>query len=466
MVADNFCSLGKCFKDYDIRGKTPTELSPAFAYALGTALSRVVRPKKVIIGRDVRLSSPELAQALAKGLHACGVDAADAGLCGTEEIYFAAANGDFDLGVMITGSHNPANENGFKLVRRGAIPIGTDSGLKDIAAAAIDILAAPAPSAANFIVPETSQNAFSRTCAVRPAYLAWLLSHAEPTGRPLKIVADAGNGCAGPLLTQLAARLPHEIIPLHYEPDGSFPNGVPNPLLPDRREAASSAVLMHKADLGAAFDGDFDRCFFFDHCGRMVESCYLIGLLARRLLAGKPGAKIVHDARVYWLTRELVLAAGGQPVMSKGGHTRMKETMRAHNALYGAEMSAHHFYREFAFCDSGMLTFLLLVNVVAESGQSLAELVEAGIAKYPCSGELNFKVKNAPGLLEALWRHYAPASLHADRLDGINLEFKEWRFNLRSSNTEPLLRLNVESRGKPDLLAAKTEELSRLIRQE
>lgn len=449
--------IAKCFKDYDIRGKAPDQLNVGFALALGAALAHTLKPATAVIGMDARLSSPELCKSLAGGLLASGVAVTSIGLCGTEEIYHAAATQGFDVGVMITGSHNPANENGFKIVRAGAIPVGSDSGLKEIAEAMLTTIANPSKAHA---AGQPRQTGFRRE------YMEWLLSHTDKNARPLRIVADAGNGCAGPFLAELAPHLPHEIVPLHFEPDGSFPNGVPNPLLPERRAATSQAVLRHNADFGAAFDGDFDRCFFFDHTGQMVESCYLIGLLAKELLAANPansGAKIVHDARVYWLTRELVLAAGGIPVMSRGGHTRMKETMRRENALYGAEMSAHHFYRDFAYCDSGMLTFLLLANAVACGGRSLAELVAEGMAKYPCSGEINFKVADAGTILEDIWSRYAPKAAHADRLDGINLEFADWRFNLRRSNTEPLLRLNVESRGNRDLLAEKTAELAKFI---
>lgn len=443
-----------CFKDYDIRGKVPGQLNDGFARALGVALARVLSPATAVVGRDARLSSPELSAALCQGLLAAGVAVTDIGLCGTEEIYYAAAMKGFGIGVMVTGSHNPADENGFKIVREGAIPVGADSGLGEIASALRGCL----EKGEKIETPARPEQA-----SFRPEYVRWLLEHAGKGQRRLRIVADAGNGCAGPLLLALEPHLPYEIVGLHFEPDGHFPNGVPNPLLPERRTAAAAAVLRHNADFGVAFDGDFDRCFFFDHMGSMVESCYLIGLLARQLLAAHPGSAIVHDARVYWLTRELVLAAGGRPVMSRGGHTRMKETMWRENALYGAEMSAHHFYREFAYCDSGMLTFLLLANAVASSGRDLAELVADGMARYPCSGEINFRVKDAEAVLKEIWRRYSCAALQADRLDGINLEFENWRFNLRASNTEPLLRLNVESRGDSALLAARTAELKELI---
>lgn len=446
--------ISKCFKDYDIRGKAPGQLDSAFAQALGTAVAQVLKSARVVIGRDARLSGPELAGALAAGLRTCGVAVTDIGLCGTEELYYAVAMQDFDAGIMVTGSHNPVDENGFKLVRAGAVPIGADSGLREIALLTLEHL-------------EHGQPVMPAQCVYRKSfrsqYIDYLLGHVQKQTRSLRIVADAGNGCAGLVLKELARYLPHDIVPVHFEPDGHFPNGVPNPLLPERRQATAKAVVENRVDFGVAFDGDFDRCFFFDHNGNMVESCYLIGFLAENLLTVCPGQKIVHDARVYWLTREMVGKAGGIPVMSRGGHTRMKETMRRENALYGAEMSAHHFYRDFAFCDSGMLTFLLLLNVLACARADLAELVADGIRRYPCSGEINFVVNDVNAVLKRAWNKFEAKAIHADKMDGINMEFPHWRFNLRGSNTEPLLRLNVESRGNKELLAEKTDELRQLI---
>lgn len=453
-----------CFKAYDIRGRVPDALNPDLARALGQAVADVLGARSVVLGRDARLSGPELRDALAEGLLAAGARVTDLDLCGTEEIYYAAANQPFDAGIMITGSHNPADENGFKLVRAGAVPISGDSGLYELRERAARLLEARAPR--NTPAPD-ALSGVSRAC-FRPDYLNWLLNYsgardAAATGTPLKIAADAGNGCAGLVLRELAPSLPFDFVCRQMEPDGHFPNGVPNPLLPEKRQATAEAVRRSGADLGIAWDGDFDRCFFYDNEGRFIEGYYLIGLLAGELLRRFPGGKVIHDTRVYWNTREMVLAARGTPIMGKTGHAFMKERMRAEDAVYGGEMSAHHYFRDFAYCDSGMLPWLLIAARLSRSGASLAELVSERMAAYPCSGEINRRVADAPRLMRKLRDRYADAALHEDNLDGVNLEFADWRFNLRMSNTEPLLRLNVESRADPALLEDKTGELLRLL---
>lgn len=456
-----------CFKAYDIRGRVPAALNPDLARALGRAVAEVLGARNVVVGRDARLSGPSLRDALAGGLLAAGARVTDLGLCGTEEIYYAAAHQPFDAGIMITGSHNPADENGFKLVRAGAVPVSGDSGLHELRDCVARLLDEnPARGASSTSAPEGVR----RAC-FRPDYLSWLLDYSgmraagvrSATGRPLKIVADAGNGCAGLALRELAPALPFEFVCRQMEPDGHFPNGVPNPLLPEKRQATAQAVRQAGADLGIAWDGDFDRCFFYDSEGRFIEGYYLIGLLAGELLQRFPGGKIIHDTRVYWNTREMVLVAGGTPVMGKTGHAFMKERMRAEDAVYGGEMSAHHYFRDFAYCDSGMLPWLLITALLGRTGAPLAELVSARMAAYPCSGEINRRVADAPGLMRKLRDRYAGAARHEDHLDGLNLEFADWRFNLRMSNTEPLLRLNVESRANAALLEDKTGELLRLI---
>ena len=453
-----------CFKAYDIRGRAPDALNPDLARALGRAVADVLGARSVVLGRDARLSGPELRDALAQGLLAAGARVTDLGLCGTEEIYYAAANQPFDAGIMITGSHNPADENGFKLVRAGAVPISGDSGLYELKERVARLLETQAPR--NAPAPGALSNV--RPACFRPDYLNWLLDYsgardATDSGRPLKIAADAGNGCAGLVLRELAPSLPFDFVCRQMEPDGHFPNGVPNPLLPEKRQATAEAVRRAGADLGIAWDGDFDRCFFYDSEGRFIEGYYLIGLLAGELLRRFPGGKVIHDTRVYWNTREMVLAAGGTPIMGKTGHAFMKERMRAEDAVYGGEMSAHHYFRDFAYCDSGMLPWLLIAALLSRSGASLAELVSERMAAYPCSGEINRRVADAPRLMQTLRDRYADAALHEDRLDGVNLEFADWRFNLRMSNTEPLLRLNVESRADPALLEDKTSELLGLL---
>ncbi|MBB5143175.1 phosphomannomutase [Desulfovibrio intestinalis] len=455
-----------CFKAYDIRGRVPDTLNAPLAHALGRSVVEVFGARRVVVGRDARLSGPILRDALAKGLNAAGAEVTDIGLCGTEEIYYAAANQPFDAGIMITGSHNPADENGFKLVRGGAIPVSGDSGLFALRDHVQGLLAqsgAPAADEGSSAIYEAS---------FRADYVRWLLEYSGATqlepgsGRkPLKIVADAGNGCAGLVLQDLKASLPFDFVCLHMEPDGTFPNGVPNPLLPERRAATAAAVREAAADMGVAWDGDFDRCFFYDGEGNFIEGYYCIGLLAQELLRRVPGGKIVYDTRVYWNTREVVLAAGGQPIMGKTGHAFMKERMRAEDAVYGGEMSAHHYFRDFAYCDSGMLPWLLVAGLLHRTGRSLADLVAERMAAYPCSGEINRRVQDAPSLMKLVRDRYAGGAVYEDSIDGVNLEFEDWRFNLRMSNTEPLLRLNVETRGNRALLEDRTEEILQLLKE-
>lgn len=443
-----------CFKAYDIRGIVPQDIDETFAFKLGLACRTAFEPVKAVIGHDARLSSPALAAALADGLETAGINTSTLGLCGTEEIYHAAANGDYDLGIMVTGSHNPADQNGFKFVLRGGVPVSAANGLATIERAMRGSGQARASSPRK-----------ARAASHRQDYVQWLCEYAAPdkNGKRLRVVANAGNGSAGPLLEELGGKLPFEFIPLYYQPDGNFPNGIPNPLLPERRADTSKAVAEAGADAGVAFDGDFDRCFFYDERGNFIEGYYLVGILASALLSENPGEKIVHDPRLYWNTREMILKAGGIPVMGKTGHSLIKAKMREVNALYGGEMSSHHYFRDFAYCDSGMLTMLLTLRYLQKSCKTLSEIVAGRMAAYPCSGEINFKVGNPDRAMEEIWKAYLPLSTYQDRLDGINLEFRDWRFSLRASNTEPLLRLNVESRGDSALMEDKAGELSALI---
>ncbi|MCR5562521.1 MAG: phosphomannomutase [Desulfovibrio sp.] len=449
------------FKAYDVRGRVPSQIDAPLARALGRALTEALEAKSVVIGRDARLSGPELSAALCEGLFANGADVTDIGLCGTEEIYYAAAHHPFDAGIMVTGSHNPADENGFKLVRRGAVPLSGDSGLKTIAAR-VGVLLKTVDSGNT---ADCAKTGIPHAASYRAEYVRWLLQQTQDNGhsRPLKIVADAGNGCAGLILAELTPHLPHDFILRQTEPDGNFPNGVPNPLLPERRMATANAVREAGADLGVAWDGDFDRCFFYDGDGNFIEGYYLVGLLAGEMLRRFPGGKIVFDPRVYWNTREIIIEAGGVPVMGKTGHAFMKERMRAENAVYGGEMSAHHYFRDFAFCDSGMLPWLLVLSLLGRSGAPLSELVAARMAAWPCSGEINRRVADAPALMKIVRDRYAGQAAYEDHVDGVNLEFRDWRFNLRMSNTEPLLRLNVEARADRALLEDKTAEILRIL---
>lgn len=448
---------GSCFKAYDVRGRVPDELDPELARAAGAAFARVVRPASVVVGRDCRLSGAALRDGLVAGLRGEGVAVTDIGLCGTEEIYYAAFAHGFEGGVMITGSHNPADENGMKFVRAGAVPVSGDSGLNDIRDLALSLYGrpddapgrpAPAPEHASF----------------RDDYVRFLLDFTGTSGlRPLKIHADPGNGCAGLLVRELAEQLPYVFTYSNSEPDGAFPHGVPNPLLPERREATARAVRAHGADMGLAWDGDFDRCFFFDAEGRFIEGYYIVGLLAQSLLHRFPGSKIIHDPRLIWNTQAVTRAAGGIPVMSKTGHAFIKERMRAEDAAYGGEMSAHHYFRDFGYCDSGMLPWLLTAGLICRSGTSLARLVEERMAAFPCSGEINRKARDAAAVMARIRDRLADRAVAEDHVDGLSLDFGDWRFNLRRSNTEPLLRLNVETRGDAPLLRRKTAELLRLI---
>ena len=441
------------FKAYDIRGRVPDELNEALATRIAVAMSDLLEPGPVVIGRDVRLSSPALQAALSTGFRACGRDVLDIGLCGTEEVYFQTAHLGAAGGVMVTASHNPMDYNGLKLVREGARPISADTGLFAIRDAALG------PQ-----TPLAQATAVERHMGDKSAYLQHLLGYVDiPRLKPLKIVVNAGNGGAGVIVDALAPHLPFEFVRIQHEPDGAFPNGIPNPLLPGNRQATAQAVMKHGADFGVAWDGDFDRCFFFDEAGRFIEGYYLVGLLATALLARHPGGKVVHDPRLTWNTIEMVQAAGGVPVLCKSGHAFIKERMRAEDAVYGGEMSAHHYFRDFAYCDSGMIPWLLVAALVSSSGHTLGELVEDRIRRYPCSGEVNFTVADGAAAMNQVLAHYAPLNPRLDDTDGLSAEFDTWRFNLRSSNTEPLVRLNIESRGDPGLVQDRLEEISGLL---
>jgi phosphomannomutase/phosphoglucomutase len=442
-----------CFKAYDIRGRIPDELNEDVAQHIGRAFADTLDCAEVVVGRDVRLDSPRLAAALARGLNEGGTAVIDFGLCGTEEVYFQTAHRKAGGGIMVTASHNPMDYNGMKLVREGSRPISGDSGLGDIGQRA---------STSTF--KEARPHAPNRVDTDKSAYISHLLDYVErDTLRPLKIVVNAGNGGAGLVIDQLAPHLPFEFVRIHHQPDGSFPNGIPNPLLPDHRAVTADAVRQHGADMGIAWDGDFDRCFFFDAEGRFIEGYYLVGLLASQLLAKHPGGRVVHDPRLTWNTIDMVREAGGVPVMSKTGHAFIKERMRAEDAVYGGEMSAHHYFRDFAYCDSGMIPRLLIAERISRTGMPLAEMFEARMQAYPCSGEINFRVADVAATLARIRGRYAGMDSVEDHTDGLSLEFADWRFNVRASNTEPLLRLNVETRADESMLAERTSELRSLI---
>ncbi|HEY1076344.1 MAG TPA: phosphomannomutase [Fontimonas sp.] len=441
-----------CFKAYDIRGRLGEDLNADFAYRLGLAYGTRFSPKRVALGRDVRHSSPMLLDALAQGFNRSGVEVLDLGLCGTEEIYWAAQQAGVDGGIQVTASHNPIDYNGMKLVLGGAIPVSGDSGLGDLEAL-VCTSQERAPQTPPRMIPTS----------YRDAYVRYLLGYVDTARlRPLKIVVNAGNGAVGPLLDALAPQLPFELIRVHAEPDGRFPNGIPNPLLPEMREDTIRAVRASGADFGVAWDGDFDRCFFFDEKGRFIEGYYIVGLLAERMLDKADGAstrRIVHDPRLTWNTIDVVVHNGGIPVQSKTGHAFIKERMRQEDALYGGEMSAHHYFRDFAYCDNGTIPWLLVAELIGDSGKPLSALVDERMQQFPVSGEINRRVGDIDQVLGAVERHYQGQARALDCTDGISMDMGDWRFNLRGSNTEPLLRLNVEARGDVGLMQARTEEL-------
>jgi phosphomannomutase len=438
-----------CFKAYDLRGRIPVELNDDVAYRVGRGYAQFLSPKRVAVGRDVRLSSEGLADALCRGLTDSGVDVYDIGVCGTEGVYFATFDGGYDGGIMVTASHNPPDYNGMKFVREESRPISGDNGLREIRRFA---------ERGEF--PEAPKRGARHRIDTLQAYIAHLLSYVD-TGKleALKIVVNAGNGGAGLMVDQLEPHLPFEFVKVHHQPDGRFPNGIPNPMIEQNRASTIEAIRAHGADLGVAWDGDFDRCFFFDEHGTFVEGYYIVGLLASALLRTESGGRVVHDPRLTWNTLEIVAALGGEPVQSKSGHAFIKQRMREVDGVYGGEMSAHHYFRRFAYCDSGMIPWLLVAQILCESGQPLSKLVGERIALYPISGELNYRVPDSRAALAAIESRYAPDALKVDRTDGLSLEYADWRFNLRTSNTEPLIRLNVEARGSLELMRAKTDEL-------
>ena len=442
-----------CFKAYDVRGRVPDQLNDDIARRIGRAYADVVKPRQVVVGHDIRLTSEAIKAAVTEGLLEQGVDVYDIGLCGTEEIYFATSHAGMDGGIAITASHNPTDYNGMKFVREESRPISGDTGLFDIKKLAEQDQFTPAAERGRWYPLNTSE-----------AYVQHLLSYVDTARlKPLKIVVDAGNGGAGRVVDLLEQHLPFEFIKLHHNADGNFPNGVPNPLLPENRVAATAAVRDHGADLGLGWDGDFDRCFFYDEDGNFIEGYYVVGLLAEAFLKQQGPARIVYDPRLTWNTVDIVQSLGGEAVQSKTGHAFIKERMRLENAVYGGEMSAHHYFRDFAYCDSGMIPWLLVAGLISSSGQPLSKLVAERMAAYPCSGEINRTIENPVAVLTKIEAVYRDQAESVEHVDGLSMSMGEWRFNVRMSNTEPLVRLNVESRGDQALMKEKTTELLALI---
>lgn len=451
-----------CFKAYDIRGKLGEELNEDIAYRIGRAYGEFLKPKTIVVGGDVRLTSESLKLALANGLMDAGTDILDIGLSGTEEIYFATFHLGVDGGIEVTASHNPMDYNGMKLVRENAKPISGDTGLRDVQRLAEEN---------NFAPVDAQLRGSYKKISILDAYVDHLMGYIDFANftRPMKLVVNSGNGAAGHVIDAIekrfvAASLPVSFIKVHHQPDGTFPNGIPNPLLPECRKDTADAVKEHGADLGIAFDGDFDRCFLFDGEGQFIEGYYIVGLLAEAFLQKEPGAKIIHDPRLTWNTIDIVTKAGGIPVMSKTGHAFIKERMRKEDAIYGGEMSAHHYFRDFAYCDSGMIPWLLVAELIAKSNLSLETLVSERMNAYPCSGEINYKVNNASVMIEAIEQQYALMAEQIDKVDGLSMEFSDWRFNIRTSNTEPLLRLNVETKSNTEKVKLKVSDLEVFIK--
>ena len=449
-----------CFKAYDIRGKLGSELNEDIAYKIGRAYGQIYQPKTVVVGCDVRLTSEDLKQATIRGLNDAGINVIDLGMTGTEEVYFGAFHLDVQGGIEITASHNPMDYNGMKLVRENARPISADTGLKDIQSLA---------ESEQFI--EVEKKGTTQKYNILPEFIEHLLTYIDPSKiRPLKLVMNAGNGAAGHVVDAIEEKfkqlnIPIEFIKIHNEPNGHFPNGIPNPILIENRDSTRDAVLEHHADMGIAWDGDFDRCFLFDEKGQFIEGYYIVGLLAQAFLLKQAGEKIVHDPRLVWNTFDIVDQYKGIAVQSKSGHAFIKDVMRENNAVYGGEMSAHHYFRDFAYCDSGMIPWLLVVSVLSETQQSLSSLVEGMIERFPCSGEINFKVADTQVTIQKIFDYFADQKPTIDQTDGVSLDFGIWRLNVRASNTEPLLRLNIESRAdkNPKPMQDYVDELTQLI---
>ncbi|MDX1694838.1 MAG: phosphomannomutase [Ketobacteraceae bacterium] len=441
-----------CFKAYDLRGKVPDQLNSDIANRVGRAFVEVMGAKKVVVGHDIRLSSKALAEALIEGLMAAGADVYDIGLCGTEHIYFSTAHYQMDGGIVVTASHNPKDYNGMKMVGPGSRPLSSDNELMTI------------KETVNRDFIDAKARGNREALEFMPDYIAHLMSYVNPERlKRLNIVVNAGNGGAGAVIDSLEPHVPFSFIKLHHEPDGNFPNGVPNPLLPENREVTTKAVQASNADFGIAWDGDFDRCFLFDETGRFIEGYYIVGLLAQQFLKSHPGAAIVHDPRLTWNTQEIVLNNGGSPIESKTGHAFIKATMREQDAVYGGEMSAHHYFKKFFYCDSGMIPWLMIAELICETGQTLSSLIDERISLYPASGEINRTIADAPSAISLIESRYNDSAKAISKTDGLSMDFDNWRFNLRMSNTEPLVRLNVESRRDGNLMRAKTEEIIGLL---
>ena len=437
------------FKAYDIRGQLPHEINPEIAYRVGNATAEYLSAKKMILGRDIRASSKELSESMASGLMDAGVDVIDIGECGTENVYYATGELKSCGGVMVTASHNPSDYNGFKIVSENAKPISSETGLLDIRKIA---------ESDKRLISELRGNLEQKD--LNQSYVKKVLSFIDPDSlSKLKVVMNPGNGGAGVYAEYISKNMPIEIIKLNFDPDSSFPNGIPNPMIEENRASTSQAVIDNKADLGIAWDGDFDRCFFFDEKGNFIEGYYLVGLLAKSFLIKNRNERVIYDPRLTWNTIDVVERYGGDAIQCQSGHSFIKKSMRDNDAVYGGEMSAHHYFRDFYYCDSGMIPWLLILEMISEEKMPLSQMIQKYRERYPVSGEINLKVNNTQTIIDSIKEYYLDDALGVDETDGVGMEFEKWRFNLRASNTEPLIRLNVESNSNESLMNEKTREL-------
>jgi phosphomannomutase len=443
----------KVFKAYDVRGIYPDDLDEAGAYAIGRGYVEQFEPRRIAVGRDMRLSSPRMAAEVIRGATEAGAEVLDLGLVGTEMVYFAVGELGLDGGIEVTASHNPKEYTGLKIVRRGALPVGGESGLLDVRDRAMAI--GDRASAGEGRVS---------TYDIWPAYVDRVMSFIDTSSiRRLKVVIDAANGMAGAMLPPVLERLPIDAVRCYFDPDGSFPNHEPNPLLPENREFIVGKTLEEGADLGVAFDGDADRCFFVDDTGEFVPGDFATALFAETVLAKEPGAKIIYDVRASWAVPETIERAGGIPLVNRVGHAYIKHRMRKDGAAFGGEVSGHYYFREFSQADSGVVPFLLMLELVSRSGKKLSELLKPYLDEYFITGEINTPVADVALKLQELKERYASEGT-VSHLDGVSVDADDWHFNVRPSNTEPLLRLNLEARGSLAKMEEKRDEVLALIR--
>jgi phosphomannomutase len=443
----------KVFKAYDIRGIYPTELDEEGAYAIGRAYVEQFEPKEFAVGRDMRVSSPSMANAVIEGATASGANVVDIGLVGTEMLYFAVGHLELDGGIQVTASHNPKEYNGMKIVRRGAMPVGGDSGLLDIRDRALSL---SARSKGQFLGQVRTEDVF-------PGYVDKVLSFIDlDKVERRRVVIDAANGMAGAMLPPVLVRIPIDAVPYFFEPDGTFPNHAPNPLLPENREFVIGKVLEDEAELGAAFDGDADRCFFIDDSGEFVPGDFVTALLAESMLEKYPGSKIIYDVRASWAVRETIERAGGIPLINRVGHAFIKERMREEDAVFAGEVSGHYYFRDFYQADSGVIPFLLMLELVSKRGKPLSELLRPFRERYFLTGEINVPVTDVAVKLQEIKERFGSEG-EVSHLDGISIEAEDWHLNVRPSNTEPLLRLNLEARSK-ELTEQKRDEVLAIMR--